>query len=80
MAFGVWLSYKGELGQYSWNLVKSWLLDKIQKLQAKQPRLKNPNSLEKKIITDRRNASVLLYKFGLMYEYFWFKGVKLHSL
>lgn len=52
----------------------------IPKLQTKQPRLKNPNSLEKKIITDRRNGSMLLYTFFLMYEYFCFKGAKLDSL
>lgn len=68
LTFEVWLFYKGELGHYSWN-------------QTKQQALKNPNSLEKKIITGRKkNGSMLLYMYFLMYEYFWFKGAKLDSL
>lgn len=45
LTFEVWLFYKGELGHYSWN-------------QTKQQALKNPNSLEKKIITGRKKMAL----------------------
>lgn len=78
MTFEVWLSCKGDLGQYSWNLVKACLTDS--ETANKTAKTEESKQLRKEYCCRQKKWLYAIVYIFLMYEYFWFKGAKLENL